>query len=148
MEYKKMGTRVYVRVDKGEEILSSLKKVCGQFGISAATIQGIGACGEVEVATFIPDKQEFLTHGRNGMLEIISFMGNVVTGKDGELVLHAHALFSSYDGKTGCIDYLGGHLQKAMVLYTAELVIDPVQDGTIGLKFYLATGIDVWDLEG
>lgn len=88
MDYRKMGGRVYVRIDKGEEILSEVKNVCREFHISAGTFQGIGACGEVEVATYIPDKQEFLPHVRNGMLEMISLMGNIglkydaVTGID------------------------------------------------------------------
>ena len=39
------------------------------------------------------------------------------------------------------------NLKKATVLYTAELVLVPVQGGKIGLKQGAATGIDVWDLE-
>lgn len=147
MDYRKMGGRVYVRIDKGEEILSEVKNVCRELHISAGTFQGIGACGEVEVATYIPDKQEFLPHVRNGMLEMISLMGNIVTDKNGELVHHAHALFSAFDETTEHIDYLGGHLKRATVLYTAELLLDPVQGGNIGLKYDAATGIDVWNLE-
>ena len=146
MDYRKMGERVYIRIDKGEEILAQVVDVCQQLHIPAATFQGIGACGEVEVATYIPDRQQFLPHVRNGMLEMISLMGNIVTGRQGELVRHAHALFSTFDEATGCIEYLGGHLQKATVLYTVELVLVPVQGGKIGLRYDAATGIDVWDL--
>ena len=135
------------RMNKGEEILAQVEVVCQRLHISAATFQGIGACGEVEVATYIPDRQEFLPHVRNGMLEMISLMGNIVTGRQGELLQHAHALFSFFDGTTNRIDYLGGHLKKATVLYTTELVLVPVQGGKIGLKQDAATGIDVWDLE-
>ena len=147
MDYRQMGERIYIRIDKGEEILAQVEDVCRKLHISAATFQGIGACGEVEVATYIPDRQEFLPHARNGMLEMISLIGNIVTGKQGNLVQHAHALFSAFDGATGRIDYLGGHLKKATVLYTAELVLVPVQGGNIGLKYDATTGIDVWDLE-
>ena len=117
MDYsRKMGGRVYVRIDKGEEILSEVKNVCRELHISAGTFQGIGACGEVEVATlYIPDKQEFLPSERNGMLEMISLMGNIVTDKNGELVHHAHALFSAFDETTEHIDYLPGHLKRATV---------------------------------
>lgn len=83
MNYRQMGERVYIRIDKGEEILAQMVDVCRQLHIFAATFQGIGACGEVEVATYIPDRQEFLPHVRNGMLEMISLMGNIVTGRQG-----------------------------------------------------------------
>ena len=56
MNYRQMGERVYIRIDKGEEILAQMVDVCGQLHIFAATFQGIGACGEVEVATYIDRK--------------------------------------------------------------------------------------------
>ena len=49
---------------------------------------------------------------------------------------------------TGHIDYLGGHLKRATVLYTAELTLDPVQGGNIWLRYDAVTGIDVWNWEG
>lgn len=89
-----------------------------------------------------------MPHVRNGMLEMISLIGNIVTDKKGELVQHAHALFSAFDEMTGHIDYLGGHLKRATVLYTAELTLDPVQGGNIWLRYDAVTGIDVWNWEG
>lgn len=55
--------------------------------------------------------------------------------------------FSAFDEATGRIDYLGGHLKKAAVLYTAEMVLVPVQGGKIGLRYDAAAGIDAWNLE-
>jgi predicted DNA-binding protein with PD1-like motif len=46
--------------------------------------QGIGACDKVVVATFIPEKQDFMQHECNGMLEMISLQGNVVTERGGK----------------------------------------------------------------
>lgn len=56
MDYRQMGERIYIRIDKGEEILAQVEDVCRKLHIPAATFQGIGACGEVEVATYIPDR--------------------------------------------------------------------------------------------
>ena len=147
MDYRQMGERIYIRIDKGEEILAQVEDVCRKLHISAATFQGIGACGEVEVATYIPDRQEFLPHVRNGMLEMISLMGNIVTARPGYLGQHAHALFSVFDVAPGRIHYFGGILKNATVLYTAEMVLVPVQGGKIGLRYDAAAGIDVWNLE-
>ena len=59
MDYKKSGDTTFLRVDKGEEVLTSILEVCRQEHILTAWVQGIGACGEVTVSTYLPDKQAF-----------------------------------------------------------------------------------------
>lgn len=76
---------------------------------------------------------------------MISLNGNVVTCDDGSRAIHAHSMFSYLNGE-GEMSFFGGHLKSAIVLYTAELRIDPVEDGTIGRKKDPITGIDVWKL--
>lgn len=148
MEYRKMGGRVYIRMDKSDEILEGLKRICQELRISSATFQGIGACDKVTVATFIPEKQEFLHHERNGMLEMVSLQGNIVTNDQGELVEHAHGIFSYLTSEHEEIAFIGGHLLSARVSYTAEIVLDMVEEGSIGHKLDKLTGINVWKLEG
>lgn len=145
MEYAKKGKSIYVRLDKGDEIIDSLMKVFVANNVSSALFQGIGACGDVTVATYIPEKDDFLDHNKRGMLEMVSLNGNVVTCDDGNRAIHAHALFS-YLNDQGEVSFFGGHLKSAVILYTAELRIDPVEGGTIGRKKDPITGIDVWKL--
>lgn len=147
MEYRKTSNRVYIRMDKGDEILSGIRKVCRELSIKSGTFQGIGACGKAAVATFIPERQDFLHHECEGMLEMISLLGNIVTDDEGELKEHAHGMFSQRK-ESGKIGYLGGHVVYAWVSYTAELTLDIVPDGFIGHKADPFTGIDVWKLEG
>ncbi len=148
MEYKKTVNRIYIRMDKDDEILNGIRNVCQELGIKAATFQGIGACDKVTVATFIPEKQEFLHHERNGMLEMVSLQGNIVTNDQGELVEHAHGMFSYLTSEHEEIAFIGGHLLSARVSYTAEIVLDMVEEGSIGHKLDKLTGINVWKLEG
>ena len=148
MEYKKMGGRVYIRMDKGNEVIAGLRQVCQELKIKSATFQGIGACDQVIVGTYIPAKQEFLQHERNGMLEMVSLQGNIVTNDKEELVEHAHGMFSYLRQESGEMTYLGGHLLSAWVSYTAEIVLDIVEDRYIGQQFEPVTGINVWKLEG
>ncbi|MBE6098207.1 MAG: DUF296 domain-containing protein [Schwartzia succinivorans] len=148
MDYKKMGAHVYIRVDKGDEILSSIRRVCSEMDVKSATFLGIGACDKVVVATFIPSKQNFLHHERNGMLEMISLQGNIVTNDKGELIEHAHGMFAYLKQDSGEMAYLGGHLLSAQVSYTAEIVLDTVEHGYIGHQFDPITKINVWKLEG
>lgn len=44
-------------MDKGDDILDGLKRICQEMKLNSATFQGIGACDNVRVATFIPEKQ-------------------------------------------------------------------------------------------
>ena len=62
MDYKKSGETIFLRVDKGEEVLSANFEVCRQEQVLTAWVQGLGACGEVTVSTYLPDKQSFTEH--------------------------------------------------------------------------------------
>lgn len=145
MECKKIGDRVYIRGDKGDELIACIERVCDTLHIASATFHGIGACGEVTVATYLTETKGFLDHKRSGHLEMVSLDGNIVTTDDGTYAAHAHGMFS-YLGEDNDVHFFGGHLKEAVVSYTAELVLEPVSGGAIGQKKDPVTGIDVWRL--
>jgi len=145
MEYKTHGDRVYIRADRGDELLQSIVSVCGQLAIPSATFHGIGACGEVVISTYLPEKEDFMDHRRIGLLEMVSLDGNIVTTEKESYAAHAHAMFS-YLGEDSDVRFFGGHLKEAIVSYTAELVLEPVTGGSIGLKKDPITGINIWRL--
>lgn len=145
MDYKAIAGRLYLRVDKGEEVLQTVFSVCRKEGILSAIFHGIGACGEVCLATYIAATDSFLDHHKSGMLELISLEGNITHEDDGELFEHTHAMFS-YLNESGEVCYFGGHLKSALVSYTAEIVIDPVPGDGIGRMIDPYTGITVWKL--
>ena len=145
MDFKKMGNHIYIRVDKDEEILGSVMDLCRQEGIHSATFHGIGAVGQVRVATYIPERDDFLDHEKEGMLELLSLDGNITHDEGGQIYEHTHAMFSYLD-EHGEIRFFGGHLKSAVVSYTAEIVIDPIPDAGIGRMTDPYTGITVWNL--
>ena len=61
MDYRKYGDAVYIRMDKGDEIIDCIKKVCGKERILSATFSGIGGCSEAQIQTFLPDTGAFET---------------------------------------------------------------------------------------
>lgn len=144
MEYRRDNSAVYVRFDKGDEILSGILQVCQHEKILSATYSGIGACKTAVVATYIPEKDDFVPHEKHGMLELLSLTGNISSDEHGEIFEHTHAVFSFLEG--GEVSLFGGHLKKAVVLYTAEICIRPASF-VIGRKIDSATGITVWDLQ-
>ena len=143
MDYRKYGDTVYVRMDKGDEIIQSILDVCKQEKIMSATFSGIGGCSGAEVQTYIPETNSFEQQTLEGMLELISLMGNVITDDEGEYYHHTHALFSFKDGESHGM--AAGHIKSITVLYTAEIEIRPVIGGEIKRKHDPETGTGFWD---
>ena len=148
MKSQKFGDEIYLRLDKGDEVLKSVLQTGRDQKISSATFSGIGACDKVVIGTYLPEKQDFLLHTKEGMLEMISLMGNVTQNADhSKLNIHAHGMFSYLDDKTNNIKYFGGDLKSARIMYTGEIVIEPVIGGEISKQFDPNVGIDVWHFE-
>ena len=146
MDYKKFGDSVYARFDKGDEVLSGIMNICRKENILSATFSGIGGCGDVTVSTLIPETNEFFPHHKEGcLLEMISINGNISADDNDEIFEHTHAIFSYLEN--GEVKFLGGHLTRAVVSYTAEIEIKPVQSGVIRRKQDEITGITVWNLK-
>ena len=145
MDYKQKGSAVYVRFDRGDELVSGILSVCKKENILSATYSGIGGCSSVTVATLIPEKNEFLEHHKSGcLLEMISMNGNISCDEKNDIFEHTHAMFSFLENEE--VKFIGGHLIKAVISYTGEVVINPVQEGTIRRKIDNTTGITVWSL--
>ena len=156
MEYKKIGETYYIRMDRGDEIISNILEICRKEAIKSAVYVGIGGCSIAELQVFIPERPRigdgtsgtsgsFETERIEGMLELVSMNGNIVSGDDGQLYHHTHALFSFK--KNGQHGMAGGHLKSTTVLYTAEIELRPTIGGAIGRKFDPETGTGFWNFK-
>ena len=90
MDYRKYGEAVYIRMDRGDEIISCVLDICGKENIKSATFSGIGGCSEASIQTFIPATNTFETQTLQGMLELVSLTGNVITDDRGVYFHHTH----------------------------------------------------------
>ena len=158
MEYKKIGETYYVRMDRGDEIIGNILEICRKESIPSAIFSGIGGCSNAELQVFIPETGSFETEQLEGMLELVSLNGNVVSADDGQLYHHTHALFSFKGGnrdvdnivgghQDGQHGMAGGHLKSTTVLYTAEIELRPTIGGAIGRKFDPETGTGFWNFK-
>ena len=141
MDYRRMNDVCYVRVDKGEEIITELLQVCRRENIQSAVFTGIGGCDRAELQTFSPDKGAFETEIIEGMLELINVTGNIVTD-EGRLFHHTHAVFFYKKGAEHKM--AAGHMKAMTVLYTAEIELRPVTGGLIKRKHDRETGTGFW----
>lgn len=144
MDYQESGSELYLRIAKGEPILATIQQVCQRVGILGGHFQGIGACDQATLATYLAAEKQFTEHQLTGMLELVSLSGNISQDTANHPYLHAHAIFS-YRDDDGETVTTGGHLKEARVGYTAEIVITrapfPILRQTDP-----AVGIDVWRL--
>lgn len=141
MKYRRKDDQILIRVDKGEEILDTIRTICTTEQVYGAVFSGIGACGKAVVSSYIPEENDFTNHEAAGLLELIALSGNI-SREDDVPFEHTHALFSYLE--KGKQKVLAGHLKCAVVSYTAEILLT-VTD-TIEKAFDPAIGITVWDL--
>ena len=94
MDYRRLGSTIYIRMDRGDEVISTLLDICQREHIQSAVYSGIGGCSAASIQTFDPVSGSFHTEEKTGMLELVCMMGNVVTDGD-RLYHHTHALFST-----------------------------------------------------
>ena len=144
MQYKKFEETYYIRFDKGEEIVDGIKQLCKKEHIASATYYGIGGCSHAEIQTFVPEQGSFVSRHLEGLLELTSFMGNIISKPDGTLCEHTHAMFAYLEN--GEHRTAGGHLKATTVRYTAEIELRLVRGGTIGYAYDAETGTGFWEL--
>ena len=111
----------------------------------SATFGGIGGCSEARIQTFIPETNTFETQMIQGMLELVSLTGNIISDKEGKLYHHTHAVFSYKNDGQHCM--AAGHMRSITVLYTAEIELRPVKGGQIIRQFDPETGTGFWNFE-
>ena len=143
MDYRKIGDNYYIRMDKDDEVIAAILRICSAENIPSAIFTGIGGCKSAELQVFIPETGSFETEQITGMLELVSLNGNVISDDNGQLFHHTHALFTYK--KDGEHRITGGHLKSTTVLYTAEIELRPTIGGSIGRKHDPVTGTGFWD---
>ncbi len=140
MEYRKFGNTIFVRIDKGEEILEKLKEISVKENIKLAHVSALGATNDFTVGVFNVDEKKYYANSFSGNFEIVSLTGTVTT-MDGEFYAHLHMSAGNDKGEV-----FGGHLNRARISATCEMVIT-VTDGMVERKFNEDIGLNLFDFE-
>jgi len=136
LKTKKIGNKTFVRIDKGEEIIGSLKRCCRENNINLGIVSGIGAANDIVVGLFDPEKKKYYSKRLTGNFEITTLQGNI-SEMDGEPYLHLHITLGDEKHNS-----YGGHLTSAVVSATFEGVIE-LLDGRIGRKLDENIGLNL-----
>ena len=139
MNYKQFHNKVVVRIDKGEELVDSLKIICKKLDIKLGSIIGIGATDKVMIGLMNTKTKKYQSKEFTGDHEITSLVGNITT-MNGEVYLHLHIMLGNIEHKV-----LGGHLTNAVISATFEGVIDII-DGQINREYNDEVGLNLLKL--
>jgi len=139
MEYRRYVDTVVARLDRGEEVIASLIALCEQESIELGSANAIGAVSEATVGCFDTSEKKYYAKDYQGLYEIASLMGTISV-QDGKPYLHIHAVIADKEG--ACI---GGHLSRAIVSATCEIVIRTLP-GRAGRFFSEETGLNLISL--
>ena len=137
MEYKRFKEKMVVRIDKGEEILEQIKVLAEKENIHLASVRALGATNDFTVGVYNIDEKKYYANSFQGNFEIVSLTGTINT-MDGKFYTHIHMSAGNDKGEV-----FGGHLNRAIVSATCEMVIDIIdgevdryRDDEIGLNLF------------
>jgi predicted DNA-binding protein with PD1-like motif len=102
----------------GEEVVSGLLRFAAERGLTGAHFTAIGAFERVTLGFFDLAKKDYKRIAVDEQVELLSLVGNIARGDDGDPKLHAHAVVGKSDGTTR-----GGHLLEAYVRPTLEVMV-------------------------
>ena len=137
MQYKKFGNTYMVRIDLGEDIIESLKKLCEDAHIRLARVEAIGAADHAVLGVYDLTKKEYYPETIDEFMEIISLNGNI-TAMEGKPYIHLHAALADQRHTIH-----GGHVLEMRVGATCEMFVT-VLDGEVKRQKEVALGINLW----
>ena len=143
MKYKRFGSTIVVRIDRGEEILDKIRELALKENIKLASVTALGATNDFTVGVFNTAEKKYYANEFKGAFEIVSLTGTINT-MDGEFYTHIHMSAGNEKGEV-----FGGHLNRAMVSatcgmdYDAKLVGYDADEDIAVLKLVQAEGLPV-----
>lgn len=139
MQVKIDGKDVLLRLDPGEEMISTLTKWAKENNIPSAIITGLGAARDVKLGYFDLNEGKYIEIPVPRHVEIVSLDGSIAQ-LNNEPHCHIHVTVSSSGGST-----VAGHLFQAVISITAELHLTILRE-PIKRVVDPATGVLLWDL--
>ena len=141
MQYRKFANKYFVRIDRGEEVISQLKALCEAENIKLAEVSALGASDDYTVAVFDVNTKKYAPMRHREYSEIASLWGTVTT-MDGKFYPHLHMTAGTADGKV-----FGGHLVEVKISATCEMTVE-VYEGVIERKFSDEVGLNLFEFVG
>ena len=135
MNSRRIGNRIIVRLDEGEDFCAKLRELISDEEIRFALVSGHGTLANVMLCTYVPDKYEYFENYYYGVYDLAALSGEIGSS-DGEPWLDLTAtianvrLYDDYsimgenmtDREPGVV--YGGRLVKAEVRTSCVLALE------------------------
>lgn len=118
MKSKISESIILLRIDRGENIIESIKTFCEINKVECASVSGIGAADRITCGVYNVETKEYKELGFEGTFEILSLSGNI-TKMNNQPYIHIHITASDETGSC-----FGGHLKEARISATCEVVLN------------------------
>ena len=137
MLYKKitLSHQYIIRISRGEEVFEQLNKFCQENQIFSGSLQGIGACGEADLAHYSVETKQYSKQTFTGEHEVVSLTG-IITDKK----IHIHCAIANNQFQT-----FAGHLSRMVISGACEIHLITGTE-TIGRLPDDETGLELLDL--
>lgn len=140
MQYKRFVDTYVLRLERGEEIIDSLKTLVEKEEIKGGSFYGLGAVRDVSLGYFDVEKKEYNEKSFDQEFELTSLVGDV-SFLDEKIIVHAHVTLADQDFKA-----FAGHLNQAKVTATVEIILRPI-DGRLRRMPDPVIGLNLLDLK-
>ncbi len=117
MRYEKVNGGYLVRLELGEEVLTSLCDFIAKKRIGGGAVTGIGAVENVTLGYFDRNKVKYLEKKFPGVYELVNLTGNIAY-VEGKPFVHAHVVISDRR-----MTPYAGHLFSGTIAVTGEFFI-------------------------
>lgn len=125
-----------LNVERGEELISTLRGFLKKESIRAGYFTGLGTAGELDLAYYNFTTKEFERHAIKEDVEILSLTGNIAILKN-ERIIHIHGTFGRKD-----LSVLGGHIFSLLVSGACEIHLTKLS-GEMTRAYDEATGLNL-----
>lgn len=103
-----------VKLEGGSILPDAIEKIILDEGLKGGFMMGIGGLKKAEIGYFNPVTSTYVTEyidsGEEGMIEVISLVGNYLLRSNGTVFTHVHVTLSRRD-----LGVKGGHLVRGVV---------------------------------
>ncbi|MFQ5817093.1 MAG: PPC domain-containing DNA-binding protein [Terriglobia bacterium] len=120
--------RFLLRLERGDEVMESLRRFAEERAIGAGMLRGLGAALSAELAFFNLKEKRYEPFSVREDTEVVSLLGNLARGEDRQAIAHVHATLSRRDGTA-----VAGHVLKLVTGATLEIDLE-VLPGTLRRK--------------
>jgi predicted DNA-binding protein with PD1-like motif len=135
MDAKQFGKKILFRIDKGEELVESICKICAKFDIKLGYIaSGIGATDNGLIGVYDMNQRIYHPTEITSFYEITNLSGNIST-MGTQPYFHFHITLGNPIA-------MAGHLNKAIISATFEGVIEII-DGEVDREKDSDTGLNL-----